>query len=133
MATEGTPAMGERENYRMVTVQQGSRTSLRLSIANVMHRVSAPTTKMEKLLTQPTATTICLYVVVDHMVKEGSLICQGEASIIHEAGGSIADSVVEDEGVEDLGVAGGEELRILMLLYRRRSGTIQLIRWFEHV
>lgn len=79
---------------------------------------------MKRLLEQPTATTIRLCMVVDHMVKGDSLIRRGEASIIRE-GGVLTDSAVGDGGAGDLGDAGGEDmLGFLMLLcrrYRRRS------------
>lgn len=84
-------------------------------------------------MTPLTATTIRLYVVVEHMVEEGSLIRQGEASIIREGGGSIQDSIVEGADAEDLGDVAGE---VLMLLYhrcRRRSVVIQFMGWFEYV
>lgn len=94
-------------------------------MVNVMHRVRALTTKMRTLLTTCTATTTRLYVVVKHVVEEGSLIRQGEASIIREGGGSLQDSTVEDADAEDIGDVGGGVLEVLMLQYRcRRSVAI---------
>ena len=78
-----------------------------------------PMTKMERLLEQPTFATVRLCMAVDHMVKEGSLICRGEASIVRE-GGVLTDSIVEDADAEDLGDAGGV---VLMLLCHRRHNV----------
>jgi len=130
MATEGTPPTDEEEDHRTVTAQPEFRTSPSQSMTNVI----LLTTKMERLLEQPTVTTIRLYMTVDHMVKEGSLV-RGEVSIMHE-GGVLTDSIVEVEDVEDLGDAGGEVLGFLMLLChrcRRRSVAYSSCVGFEYV
>ena len=110
----------------MVTAQQTPPASLSRIMA-VTHRVRVLTTKIERKLTQATATTIRSYV-----VEEGFLTRRGEPSIIREGGGSFLHLIVEDADAEDLGDGGGEVPGDHMLLYHR-DVAIQFVGSYEGV